>query len=308
MEIRDLVRIERELQRQVLAASGAGIRASLFNLVVFERREESGLGDKALAALFGLRPARVLRVEAGHPGRTEAEVSARCSAGGADRAVCFEEIRIRGGEDGLGRDPGCWTPLLIPGVPVHLWWLEPVEQIAPLLGQVEECADRLIVHTSLREEAGDDPLQALRFLAGELESIEALSDLAWRRILPLRRWAARLFDPPENREGLEQIERVRLEGGPRGEGWLLFLWLAARLGWEAERLEGPEVLFRDRAGRPVRLEHRPSASLAGGFLLGFGLRGRPGLSVHCGADGCRLLEEPAAGGFPVRLKVPTLSA
>ena len=250
MEIRDLVKIERELQRQVLAASGAGMRASLFNLVVFERKEQSGLADPALSALFGLRPARVLRSEAGHRGRTEVEVSARCSGGGADRAVCFEEIRIRGGEDGLSRDPGCWTPLLIPGVPVNLWWLEPLEAILPLLGQFEECADRLIVDTGLRERAGDDPLWSLRLLAGELESVGALSDLAWRRILPLRSWAARLFDPPANREALERIERVRLEGGLRSEGGCCSCgwppaWAGRRSGWRT----APGCSATGRGGR-----------------------------------------------------------
>ncbi len=307
MEIRDLTGIERELQRLVFAASGTGIRASLFNLVVFEQAAEAGPpspADTALGALFGSRPARILRVKDGHRARTEVDVSARCAAGLADRAVCFEEILIHGGEDALAGDPGCWTPLLITGLPVYLWWLESIEALGPFLQRVEESADRLIVDTGWREQAGEDPLQALRLLAGELEATPGLSDFTWRRTQPLRRWAARLFDPPENRESLECIEAVRLEGGLRSEGLLLFLWLAARLEWKAEDLGRDGGRFRDRSDRPLRLEHHPGPPLSEGFRLDFAVRDRPGLSVRCGADGCALLDNPDAGALPIHLKVP----
>ncbi len=308
MEIGNPGQIERELQRKVLAASGTGIRASLFNLVIFERPEEPGPVDAALGALFGRRPARIVRVESGPGGPTRVEVSALCATDPQAQGVCFEEIRIYSGADGLGRDPGYWAPLLIHSEPIYLWWLEATEALGPFLPQVEQIADRLIVDTGRRERRGEQPLAGLRFLAGEAESVSGLADFSWHRILPLRRWTARLFDPPENRDSLERIERVRLEGGGRSEALLLFLWLASRLGWEGESLEEDRYRFRDRSAKPVLLEHlpgrAPAAGFQAGFRLEFGIRDRPPLALRCDESGCALLDRPGAGELAVRLRFP----
>jgi hypothetical protein len=262
MDIRDPAGIERELERRVLAASGTGTRASMFNLVVVHRLAEAGPVEPALEGMMGKRPARIVRVESGNAGPSRVFVSARCATGTPERAVCFEEIVIQDGEDGLGRDPGYWTPLLIRHLPVYLWWLEETGPLAGDAARLREVADRLLVDTGFREERGEEPYAALGRLAVLAGSSLDLSDFSWQRVLPLRRWTARLFDPPENRARLERIEGVSLDGGRRSEALLLFLWLASRLGWRPERPEGARIpeggsaRFLDRSGQPVTLEHR----------------------------------------------------
>lgn len=310
MDIRDPAGIERELERRVLAASGTGTRASLCNLVIVHRREEPGPVESALEGMLGKRPARIVRVERGNAGPSRVFVSARCSAGIPDRAVCFEEIVIQDGEDGLGRDPGYWTPLLIRHLPVYLWWLEETGPLAGDAARLQEVADRLLVDTAFREERGEEPRAALARLAALAGSSPELSDFSWQRVLPLRRWTARLFDPPENRARLEKIEGVSLNGGRRSEALLLFLWLASRLGWRLERPEGvpmPEEgsdRFLDRSEQPVAALHRGGARLSGGFRLEFRIRGEASLAIRCGESGCAFLERPGAEEQAIRLRFP----
>lgn len=303
MDVQNPARIERELQKQVLAASASGTRASLFNLVVFRQRSAAGPVDEALNGLLGKRPARILQVESGYDGPSEVDVSARCSLDAQDRGVCFEILQIRSGSDGLGIDPGCWVPLLIRSLPVYVWWLEPSGRLAGAFDPLETAADRFVLHSGFWEEQGEDPARSLATLAGLVRRGAAVADFSWHRLLPLRRWTARLFDPPENRQRLERIEQVELHGGRRSEALLLFLWLAARLGWTVEDLTPGRPVFRVD-DRRVTAEHHAPAPLQDGFRLEFRIAGEGRLGLHCSGAGCGVVGDPAGSEHTVRMRVP----
>ena len=306
MEIRDLVKIERELQRQVLAASGAGMRASLFNLVVFERREAERPGRPGAV--------RALRAAAGQ-GAALRGGPPRPDRGRGVRALQRRRRRpgglLRGDPHPRGRGrpqpgPGLLDPAADPrgaGQPVVAGAAGGDPAPAGAVRGVRRPADR-----------GHRP-------AGAGRGRPAVVAAPARRGAGIGRGAVRpglAADPPPAQLGGPAVRPAREPGGPGAHragapgggpaleragccscGWPP-AWAGRRSGWRT----APGCSATGRGGRCAS-STGPAASLAGGFQLGFGLRDRPALSVHCGADGCRLLEkEPAAGGFPVRLKVP----
>ncbi len=275
----------------------AGTRTSLFNLVIFRSGGAGGgaAGTRdpvttALDSLLGKRPARIISMEEGGGERTSVFVSGRCFPDVRNRGVCFEEIRIQNGADGLGRDLGTWSPLLIRDLPVFVWWLDRLSPLPPLLLQAAELIDKLLVDTAYCLSLGESPLTGLGELArlrARTRGIVTVSDLAWRRILPLRLHVARLFNPEEARSRLDKISRVSLSGGSRAEALLFFLWLAARLGWKARRMGGPSASFLDPSGGRIEAVQQKEAALDAGFGVGFSFSdaGRD-LKLSCGAGGC----------------------
>lgn len=214
-------------------------RASVLSLIV---RAPNGTGEaraiEALGELAGLHPSRTLVVAmdpAAEPG-LDASVMAHCRLRpGAPARVCFEEVRLTARGGMIGQVASVVAPLLVPDLPVFLWWLrgqpEPEEELLPL-------CDRLIVDSS---PLGPNGLIGLERLAGALEGRVVVSDLAWSALEPWRGVLAQLFDPPEARPYQRRLSTVRLyyaAGGPAAHPLLLLGWLAASLGWSAEALAG----------------------------------------------------------------------
>jgi hypothetical protein len=283
----------------------SGMKTNLFNLVIF-RAAARPTAVSALESLLGKRPARIITVEAAVQERTSASVSGRCYPDARNRGVCFEEIGIKRGNDLLGSDPGIWSPLLIRDLPVLVWWQDRVSRLPPLLTGAAGLVDKLVVDTAVGESLGEDPLEALSELSAfraATGGTAAVSDLEWRRIIPLRIQAARLFEPEENRGLFPGISGVTLRGGSRAEALLFFLWLSSRLGWVPSLGAGDRagtVSFKDPAGSPVTAEHSIQAPLSEGFTAAFSFRhGAKELAVECGKNGCvSVRDEKGAYRFP----------
>ena len=89
----------------------SGTRTNIFTLIVFRSKgaPEPGNPDHvetALQYLLGKRPARIITIRRARSPRTEAWVSGRCFPDRRNKGVCFEEVRIESGDDGVGADPG----------------------------------------------------------------------------------------------------------------------------------------------------------------------------------------------------------
>ena len=279
----------------------AGTKTNLFTLLVFRREGAVTPGaadpaDQALAFLLGKRPARIITITRVSSPRTEAWVSGRCFPDKRNRGVCFEEVRIEAGDDGLGVDPGAWAPLLIRDLPVFAWMPDgPDIEDAPWkdsLRSADGLIDKLLVDSSRSTAAdgagaagsadsGAAELRALVRLQKSTAAAIPLSDFSWRRGRVLREQTARSFDAPDMRRQLPAIRSVRLYGGSPYEASLYFHWIQARLE------------------RGLGVDHAAAGPLSEGFRIMITVEGFPDVDVGCTKGGCLSRgEEKGAYRFP----------
>jgi glucose-6-phosphate dehydrogenase assembly protein OpcA len=265
----DVATIERELRElwegMAVAKEGAPgsdrpvLRACVQNLVVYapgENAREEVL--EVLAEVSERHPSRML-VLLPRPDRpelhTSAYVTALCHLAGKSKQVCCEQIVIEAGPEGLRHLRSIVQPLLVPDLPVVLWWREePPADGERLFEELRDGANRVIFDSSTL----GDPASELARLVARLGDSRwtGYSDLAWAALTPWRSLLAGLFDVPSNRPQLGLLDRVEIDAvAPSGSTLpvhplLLAGWLATRLGW---RRSGPAV--RTEAGTwEARLE------------------------------------------------------
>jgi hypothetical protein len=282
--------IEQEIARireKESSPYSAGTKTNLFTLLIFRGLPAGAPGDPvdaSLQFLLGRRPARIITIQRDKGGPTEAWVSGRCFPDRRNRGVCFEEVRINAGDDGVGADPGAWAPLVIRDLPVFAWLPDgrgpDNDAWRPTLATAADLIDKLIVDTSL-EPKDSGPASALPWLREMATVGHLLADFAWRRGKVLREQTARAFDPPEMRALVPQARSVRLYGGSASEAELYFRWLDVRLE------------------RPVAAEHAWVGPLNEGFRVTIGIDGEKDVEIGCTRGGCLSRgEEKSAYRYP----------
>ena len=178
--------------------------------------------------------------------------------------VCAEQITLHVEGPPAGHLESLVVPLLVPDLPVFLWYPDGEIPSSPE-GGLAALADRLILDSG----AAGDCKTSLRGVASLLreESVPTVCDLQWAALSPWRALVADLFAPPERAGELGKIERVEILHSERGEcRALLFAgWLSATLGWHPESAgrteKGRELRFAGHSGK-VTVELTPGATEA----------------------------------------------
>ncbi|HUX09333.1 MAG TPA: glucose-6-phosphate dehydrogenase assembly protein OpcA [Terriglobia bacterium] len=249
------------------------MRASVLTLLAFVESEEEGRETFSLIShVIAQNPCRAILMVAEpreKPEGLSAWISAQCHLppSGA-RQVCCEQIYVRArGEAVKGLD-NVVLPLIIPELPVYLWWR--AGRFAPpeFLNQVLRMTNRVLVDSGRFEEPEVD----LAALARQVERFRdadglAFSDINWARLTPCRELIAQGFDSAEACSCLEDLTEVSLEwqqgagteGSRTAQALLLTAWLGSRLGWRpvsriASSAEPGRVLEFRRGDKPVRVE------------------------------------------------------
>src|ERR671914_3053803 len=253
--------IERELARLRMNEDGTlGARASVLNLVAVTNEETAPGVTRVVSELSGRYPSRVVLIVS-DPDEEEANLEVSLSSfcglrrglpGG--NQVCAEQIKIHVEGPPAGHLESLAGPLLIPDLPVFLWYPGEFSPRSQEFAAMADLADRIIVDSAA---AGDSA--CLREIAGFLEDPEspAIGDLQWVMLSPWRALVAELFNPPERAEELGKIRKVEVLHTPAGEcRALLFVgWFASKLGWRTEDVsrveEGREVRFAGPSGEIV---------------------------------------------------------
>lgn len=162
-----------------------------------------------------------------------AQVSCQVPAAGSTQ-ICCEQIAIEARGAGVGRVPGAVLPLLVPDVPVVVWWPRSAPLGTPLFERLNAMADRVIIDSALI----DEPEGQIGGLLAKFGKGRAISDLAWGRLTPWRELTAQFFDTPSAVSHLSEITDVAVRYRARPDGTvdrlqpLLFIgWLASKLGW-----------------------------------------------------------------------------
>ncbi|HEX8000111.1 MAG TPA: glucose-6-phosphate dehydrogenase assembly protein OpcA [Pyrinomonadaceae bacterium] len=275
----DVGRIEKELammwqqasHEEGLDESGV-VRACALNLVVYTTvQDDRARIEEMLEEVNEQHPGRALVLvadrEASAPS-LEAYVSSRCRMLGASkRQVCGEQVTIEAGGPTVETAASAIIPLLVPDVPVFLWWKDIPHYEDKLFERMARMADRVLIDSA----AFDHPHEDLLRLADIVRSLgrdARISDLNWGRLTSWRTLLASFWDVAEYRAHLERIDGVRIEYDPPDaapaeiapKALLAAGWLASRLNWTLEEgsvsKEGDTTryTFKDSQARPVIVE------------------------------------------------------
>jgi glucose-6-phosphate dehydrogenase assembly protein OpcA len=246
----DAPKLERELSQMWAEMSApkdggqtAGVtRACVLNLVVYtESGEERDEVNALLEEVTARHPCRAIVLVVNREAtesRLDAYVSTRCSTQHSAKQICCEQITIEA--DGAVVDTATTAvmPLLVPDVPVFLWWKDIPHYEDKLFNQLSKMAERVVIDSA----AFDHPHQDMLKLAQILESGKLrLSDLNWGRLTSWRTLVASFWDVADYRESLAEIERIQIEYDPPDvahdeiapKALVALGWIASSLKWEA---------------------------------------------------------------------------
>jgi glucose-6-phosphate dehydrogenase assembly protein OpcA len=196
-------------------------------------------------------------------------ISANCHMIGGGKQVCSEQVAIMAGGDHIHRVPPLVRALLLPDMPVAVWWLgdlpnEHEEYVEAML----EPADRLIVDSVEFDSPADISLVA----RVSEQTTTTPADLNWVRLEEWRTATASIFDPPDMRARLSAITGVRVVAatddveyfGHSVQSLLFASWISAQLGHQVDRegkVEGPSGSI------DYRFERRQQSMDIGGVSL-----------------------------------------
>ena len=213
--------------------AAAEARASVLNLiaVVGSERQLTEVSH-TLDALSVTNPSRTLILLAQHDrsvGKLEAEVSAQTRTESGHR-VTTERVLLHAHGEVAAHLASLVTPLLIPDLPVVLWWPGRPDFDNPLFDDLCELADRLVVDTDEGFEPPD--LKRLLEIARREHAGASIGDFNWARLIPWRHLAAQFFDMPGMLAHLAQIHGVAVYHGRDGsttQARLLGGWIQGRM-------------------------------------------------------------------------------
>jgi glucose-6-phosphate dehydrogenase assembly protein OpcA len=237
----DVASIERQLAELWRAEKQEGeravTRAALWNVIAHTTSTEAHAhATEVLSRASAKVPQRTIVVEANPHGADDmvSWISANCHVIGGGRQVCSEEVVIQASGARVDHVPPLVSALLLPDMPVAVWWLGDLPEEHRYVELLLDPADRLIVDSSQFQNAADLELVSR---IGE-QTTTAPADLNWARIEEWRAATAALFDPPATRALLHKIRRLRVTSGgdasfgARAEALLYVAWLTAHSGAE----------------------------------------------------------------------------
>lgn len=213
--------------------AAAEARASVCNLVtVVSDEAELGVVSSVLDRLSVTNPSRTLILLAQHTreaDKLEAEVSAQERTESGHR-VSTERVLLHAHGEPARHLASLATPLLIPDLPVILWWPGRPQFDNPLFDDLCELADSLVVDTD--EGFGDADLTRLLEVARRQKARASIGDLNWARLMAWRHCAAQFFDMPGMLPRLARIHGVSIFYGSDGstaQARLLGGWIRSRM-------------------------------------------------------------------------------
>ena len=294
-EAAGIAALEQELKRLRRAQSAHAreqartiARAAVLNLVVYADRElHARRSAESISNLASRHPSRaiVLLADRGSREGADARLELHCHMPTEESAtqVCYEQILVRARGDADDRLASVVIPLLVPDLPVFLWWTGSPPVAGRAFGNLVGLADRLVVD-SADFARPEEMLPAIARISHDARGRFGLTDLNWTRLTPWREIVTSFFDVSSWRPFLDAVTGVRVGFAVDMDGRqilpsqaLLFIgWLASRLGWRPLEALAPSeaggLLFAvaraDGARIQVRVRPRFEEGLADGDVSG----------------------------------------
>ncbi|HYM50223.1 MAG TPA: glucose-6-phosphate dehydrogenase assembly protein OpcA [Candidatus Limnocylindrales bacterium] len=238
----------REGEGDAAEHAAAEARANVLNLIaVVESERDVDQVSRVLDGLAVHHPSRTLMLLA-QPDRSalklEAKVTTQTQQDGP-RVINSERVFLHAHGRVARHLASLVTPLLIPDLPVMLWWPRRPDFETELFRELADLCDRLVVDTDDGFETAD--LFRLLDVARRRHARCAVGDFTWARLMPWRHLTAQFFDVAAHRERLAHIRGVSVvsgEGRPM-QCRLLAGWIRSRM--RKVGLEVPWDLRQDPA-------------------------------------------------------------
>jgi len=219
-------------------------RAALWNVVAHtSTSEHHAMASETLCRAAATVPQRTIVVRANPSADPDLAswISANCHRIGDGQQVCSEEIAIVAGGAYIHRVPPVVNALLIPDMPVAVWWLGDLpNEHESYVESLLEPADRLIIDSVYFDSPAD--LALVSRVAAQTTTEPA--DLNWVRLEEWRAATASVFDPQPMRGRLRGIRAVRVTActksdyfGECVESLLFAAWLTAQAGRDEESID-----------------------------------------------------------------------
>ena len=230
-----LAEIERGLARLRAGDDGVpGARASVLNLIVVTDEESAEGVSQVINELSGRYPSRaIVLISDPEEEYTNLEVglSVFCNARGGDANVCAEGVTLHVEGPPAEHLESFAGPLLIPDLPVFLWYPNGDIPASPRCDGMAALAGRIVLDTGVADDT-EGTLRAVAELVGH-EETPAVGDLQWAALSPWRSLVTELFAPPERAGELANIRRVEVHYAPDAHSRALLFagWLSSCLGW-----------------------------------------------------------------------------
>jgi glucose-6-phosphate dehydrogenase assembly protein OpcA len=230
--------------------AAAEARASVLNLItVVSTEERLRWATGVLGGLSRHHPSRtiiLLSQEDRSEAKLEASVSARTRTDGGHR-VTTEQVLLHAHGRIAEHLASLVVPLVVPDLPVMLWWPGRPDFESRLFNELVDLCDRLVVDTD--DEFEEQDFRKLLDVSRSAGPSCSIGDFNWARLMPWRHLMAQFFEPPQTRMRLLQLEGVAVWYGAEGsdaQARLLAGWVKSRLrplGIEvpADLLEDPEL-------------------------------------------------------------------
>jgi glucose-6-phosphate dehydrogenase assembly protein OpcA len=185
--------------------------------------------------------------------RVQAQGFAADRGGGNRRQLVCELVAIEAQGSSVGQVTGLVLTLLVPDLPVVLWWPGRAPFQSSLFDRLEQLVDRVLVDSG----AFESPERDLVTLSGLRDKSFNIGDLNWARLTPWRELTAQFFDSRVLQPHLRRLDKVvigfeQARGATpnRCQALLLAGWLASQLGWTpldgGVSVEGDKVLLHLR--------------------------------------------------------------
>jgi len=311
----DVSRIETELGKlRYLAAGepaggeGFAIRASILNMVVYAEHEDgANNASRVIEDLASHHPSRALIIVArpsDEDSHIEAQLAAHCHINAdLEQQVCCEEVTLHVSGRSASHLHSIIIPLLVPDLPVYVWWTERLPEESHLLAGLVETSDRFIVDSGHFGNPAADLLRLARL--GDAHPGTTLGDLNWDRLLPwceLIQGQRQVADLHHHLASVQSVEVRYAAGGetdPVAQCFLFLSWLSGVLGWNTSAVSGHGrerlTLRHEDRQISVYLVPVPYPAIDPGWLVG--------VKIVCESEGKRALLTLSRTGDPYHITV-----
>lgn len=268
----DIDRIEAELTKlRYLTAGDAdagesfATRTSLVNVVVFAEDDDTATqASQVIEDLAAHHPSRSLVVVA-RPSEDESQIDAALAAHchlapGLNQQVCCEEVTLHVSGRAAFHLHSIIVPLLVPDLPVVVWWTGPLPARSHLIEELCGVADHFVIDSSrFADQLGD--LSRLREFASLHDC--AIGDLNYERVRPWRELVERHAGAGGFGDWISSVTNAQIRYTEQAkqtpaQAVLFLAWLAVRCGWEMDSVSARGsnrlTLKDDEREIPVYLE------------------------------------------------------